>query len=298
ATGMQTGISYFRQAVEIDPSYALAYVGLADAYMRLSVGGELPANEFFPQSKAAINKAIEIDDTLAEAFAVFGWILFWYDWNWREAENQFRRALELDPNSADAHEAYAHLLSNAGRHAEGLAEIRRARELNPTSLFVNALEGQFLLHAGQINEALESLHKTFELEPKFWLAHLFAASAYIEKTEYAEAALEADKAKQFSGGSSHAAALGAYALAKLDRQTEAQAALEELLKLSTARYIPPYHIALIYNGLDEPEETLAWLERGFKERDAKMVFLKVEPKWSNLHSEPRFVDLMKRMKLQ
>lgn len=297
-TEIQTGISYFRQAIEIDSSYALAYVGLADAYMRLSIAGELPSTKFFPQSKAAANKAIEIDDTLAEAYVILGWILFWYDWNWNEAEKQCRRALELDPNSADAHEAYAHLLSNTGRHAEGLLEIKRARELSPPSLFINALEGQFLLHARQIDEALDRLRKTFELEPNFWLAHLFAASTYMEKEMFAEAACEANKAMQFSGGSSHAAAFGAYALAKLGKQTEARTALEELLKLSTVRYVPPYHIALIYNGLDEPEETLSWLERGFQERDTKMVFLKVEPKWSNLHSEPRFVDLMKRMKLQ
>ena len=297
-TEMQTGISYLRQAIEIDSSYALAYVGLADAYLRLSIAAELPSTEFFPKSKVAANKAIEIDDTLAEAYTVLGWTTFWYDWSWNKAENQCRRALKLDPNSVDALEAYAHLLSNTGRHTEGLFEIKRARELNPTSAFVNALEGQFLLHAGNVDEALDRLSITFELEPNFWLAHLFAASAYIEKEMLAEAVVEADKARQFSGGSSHAAAFGAYALAKFGKQTEARAALEELLKLSATRYVPPYHIALVYNGLDEREETLAWLERGYKERDPKMVFLKVEPKWNNLRSEPRFIDLMKRIRLQ
>lgn len=294
-TEIRIGISYFRQAIEIDSSYALAHVGLADAYMRLPLAGELPSDEFFPPSKAAANRAIEIDDTLPEAYTVLGWTLFWYEWNWNEAENQFRRALELDPNSADTHEAYAHLLSNMGRHAEGLFEIKRARELSPTALFAGALEGQFLLHAGRIDEALDRLRKTFELEPRFWLAHLFAASAYIEKEMFAEAAREADKAKQFSGGSSHAIAFGAYALAKSGKKAEARAVLDELLQLSTVHYVPPYHIALVYNGLEMREETLSWLERGFKERDPKMAFLKVEPKWNNLRAEPCFVDLMRRM---
>src|SRR5207248_1889049 len=122
---------YFQQAIDLDPSYALAYVGLADGYRTLAVGGEMPSTEFLPKAKAAAQKAIEIDDTLAEAHAELGFIIFWYDWDWSAAENQFKRALELDPNSADAHLSYAHLLSNTGRHAEALAEAKRARELDP-----------------------------------------------------------------------------------------------------------------------------------------------------------------------
>ena len=145
----QTGISYFKEAIAIDPSYALAYVGLADAYRSIPIAGERPATEFLPKAKDAAQKAIEIDDTLAEAHAELGFIMFWYDRNWSAAETQYRLALELDPHSADAHTYYAHLLSSTGRHAEALAEIKRARELDPLNLRINALEGQFLLHAGQ-----------------------------------------------------------------------------------------------------------------------------------------------------
>ncbi|MGI9069592.1 MAG: protein kinase domain-containing protein [Pyrinomonadaceae bacterium] len=291
----QKGISYFQQAIEIDPSYALAYVGLADAYRSLPLVGEMPSTEYMPKAKATAQKAIEIDDTLAEAHASLGFIIFWYDWDWNEAENQYKRALELNPNSADTHVVYAHLLSNTGRHAEALGEAKRARELDPLNLRINALEGQFLLHAGQTDEALARLQKTFELDPNFYIAHMFASSAYIEKGMFAEAAAEARKTRELSGISSYATAFLGYALAKSGKQAEARAVLEELLKLLTERYVSPYNIGLIYNGLNERDETLAWLERGFEKRDPRMVFLKVEPKWNNLRADPRFQDLLRRV---
>ncbi|HVS82973.1 MAG TPA: tetratricopeptide repeat protein, partial [Pyrinomonadaceae bacterium] len=295
-TETQKGISYFQQAIEIDPSYALAYVGLADGYRALTLSGEMPSTEYMPKAKAAAQKAIEIDDTLAEAHAEFGFIIFWYDWDWNAAENQCKRALELNPNSADAHQVYAHLLSTTGRHAEALAEIKRARELDPLNLRINANEGRFLIHAGRTDDALARLQKTFELDPNFWFAHWVASSAYIEKGMFAEAVVEARKAKEFLGVRTDATALGAYALAKSGKQAEARAALEELLKLSTERYVPPYNIAMIYNGLGERDETLAWLEQGYQKRDPRMVFLKVEPKWNNLRADPRFQDLLRRVR--
>src|SRR6266849_2999218 len=209
----QTGISYFQQAIAIDPSYALAYVGLADAYRSLPIAGEMPSTEFLPKAKAAAQKAIE---------------------------------------------------------------------------------GQYHTHAGRTDEALAVLQKTFELEPNFWLAHLFASSAYIEKGMFAEAVAEARKARELSGVSTHPLAFLSYALAKLGKQAEARAVLEDLLKLSKERYVSPYNIALVYNGLDERDKTLAWLEKGYEQRDPKMTFLKVEPKWNNLRDDPRFQVLLRR----
>ncbi len=292
---IQTGISYFQQATEIDPSYALAYVGLADAYRSFALVGEMPLAEFCPKAKAAAQKAIEIDDTLAEAHAELGFTIFWYDWDWNAADNQLKRALELNPNNADAHMFYAHLLSNTGRHAEGLAEVKRARELDPLDLRINGLEAQFLIHAGRLDEALALLHKTLEVNPNNWFAHMFASSAYIEKGMFAEAIAEARKARELNGANSQTTGSLGYALAKSGKQAEARSLLEELLKLSTERYVSPGNIALIYNGLGEREETLAWLERGYERRDAKMVFLKVEPKWNNLRADPRFQDLLRRV---
>ena len=206
------------------------------------------------------------------------------------------RALEIDPNNSDFHGNYALVLSNTGRHAEALAEVKRARELNPLNLAQVALEGQYLLHAGRIDEALDRLQKTSELEPNFWMPHLFAASAYIEKGMFTEAIAESRKEYELSGRND--IPFGTYALAKSGKRDEALAALKELLKLSATKYVSPYNVALIYNALDERDSALDWLEKGYEQRDPKMTFLKVEPKWNNLRSDPRFTSLLKRMKLE
>jgi DNA-binding winged helix-turn-helix (wHTH) protein/TolB-like protein len=291
---IQKSISYFQQAIDIDPNYALAYAHLSQAYRVLSISGEMPSTEVFPKAKAAALKSIELDDQLAEAHVSLGITIFWYDWDWSAAENQFRRASELEPDSA--HFAYAQLLSITGRHAEAVAEAKRARELSPLDLFANAMEGQTLLHAGRTDEALDKLLKTSELEPNFFMPHLFASSAYIEKGMYAEAISEARREKELLGVNT--IPFGAYALAKSGKPAEARAVLNELLKLSTTRYVPPYNIALIYDGLGERDKALAWLERAYSERDTKMTFLKVEPKWNTLRSEPRFISILKRMRLE
>jgi DNA-binding winged helix-turn-helix (wHTH) protein/TolB-like protein len=291
----ETGISYFQRAIEADPSYALAYAGLADAYRGQAVGGEMPSAEVFAKARAAANRALEIDETLAEAHANLGHILFWYDWDWKAAENQHRRALELNPNSADSLQFYAHLLSNTGRHAEALVKIKRARELDPLNLRINALEGLFLLHAGRTDEAIAALRKTLELDSNFRLANMFAARAYIEKGLFAEAIAATRRARVFSPLSSEPIAYGAYALAKAGEIAAARAALDEMLKLSATRYVPPYNFALVYNALGESAKALDQLEKAYAEKDVRMVFLKVEPKWNNLRAEPRFVELTRKM---
>jgi eukaryotic-like serine/threonine-protein kinase len=292
---IQTGVSYFRQAIEVDPSYALAHAGLAEAYRLLAISGEMPPTELMPQAKAAARKAVEIDDGLAEAHTALGHVIFWHDWDWEAAENQFRRALELDPNSADAHGAYANLLSYTGRHDEAIAEIKRARELDPLNPRTNVIEGVTLINAGRADEALDTLRKTLKLEPNYWFARQYAASAYIEKGMYPEAIAEAREAREFPDVPTRPAAFLGYALAKSGRRAEARAEVEGLLKLSKERYVPPYNIAMIYNGLGKRDETLAWLERGYREREPRMVFLKVEPKWNNLRDDPRFQDLLRRV---
>ena len=293
----EKAISYFQQAIALDPSYALAYVGLADAHLA-ALAADLPPSEFLPQARDAAQTAIEIDDTLGAAHAQLGFTIFWYDWDWKRSENELKRALELNPESTDAHLFYAHVLSNTGRHTEALAASRRARELDPLDLRINALEGQFLIHAGRADEALRSLQETLDMDPNYFLAHLYRSSAYIDKGMYAEAIAAARKAMEISGDrSTYVSGFLSYALAKSGERTEARSILEGLLKSSTRKYIPPYTIALAYNGLGEHDKTLAWLERAFAQRSAAMVFLKVEPKWNNLRSEPRFQDLVRRMGL-
>lgn len=279
-----------------DSGYALAYTRLAQAFGVLAIGGEMPAAEAFPKSKAAAQKAIEIDDALGEAHVALGMGLFVYGWDWNAAEKELLRGIEINPNNAESHGNYAGLLSNTGQHAEALAESKRSLELNPLHLAQNALHGQILLHAGRTDEALDRLQKTSELEPNFWMPHLFAASAYIEKGMFAEAIAESRKEFELSGRND--IPFGTYALAKSGKRAEARAVLEELLKLSAAKYVPPYNIALIYNALDERDNALDWLQKAYEQRDPKMTLLKVEPKWNNLRNEPRFVDLMKRMRFE
>jgi serine/threonine-protein kinase len=294
---IQQGIANFQQAIDLDPGYALAYAGLADAYRSLAVGSELAPVESLARSKAAANRAVELDDELAEGHAGLGMTLFWGDWDWAGAERQYKRALELNPNDVNAHLFYAHLLSNTGRHAEALEQVKIARELDPLFPFAGALEGQFLLHAGKIDESLDRLRKTFELAPNFWMPHLFAANTYINKGMFSEAIAEARTATALPGSSTYAIALESYALAKSDQKEEANKLLDRMLEISKTRFMPPTHIATAYNGLGDTQKALDWLEKGYAERDPKMAFLKVDQKWNNLRSEPRFAALMKELNL-
>jgi eukaryotic-like serine/threonine-protein kinase len=292
---IQTGIYYLEQATAIDPNYALAYVGLADAY-RTSSAGDIPAALVVPKAKQAAQKAVQIDDGLATAHAQLGMLAIWYDWDQRAAEREFKRALELDPDNADAHIYYAHLLSNQGRHADAFTQAERARELEPFNTRINALEGQFLTHAGRTDEALIRLQATIGLDPNHLLPHVFAAAAYTEKRMFPEAIAEARKATEMTKRTmAHPLGLLGYALAKSGDETQARAILEELLRASRSRYVSPYGIALIYNALGEHDDTLTWLERGFEARDHKMNLLKVDPKWNNLHGDPHFEDLVHRI---
>ena len=293
----ERAVSYFEQAIKIDANYALAYAGLADAYRGLAVAGELSPSEFLPKAKAAAQKAVELDDTLPDAHAVLGFIIFWLDWDWQECERHYKRALELNPNNPDTLIYYANLYSNLGRHSEALAMAKRARELDPLNLRTNALEGQFMIHAGQTDQALERLQKTLELDQNHWLANIFTVSAYIEKGMYREAIEQARRAGDVYDSTRANAFLG-YALAKSGREREARAELEKLLRLAKETYVSPYNMAMIYNGLGDREETLRWLERGYEQRDPRITFLKVEPKWNNLRGEPRFAEIMRQMNFE
>ncbi len=288
-------ISYFQQAIAVDPIYALAYTGLADAYRGQVVGGELPSNEVMPKAKAMALKAIELDDQLAEAHSNLGHLQFWYDWDWIAAERQHKRALELDPNSPDTLQFNAHLLSALGRHTEALSQIRRAREIDPLNVRVNAVEGMLLTYAGRADEAVTTIRKTLELEPNHRLVLMMAARAYTEKGMYAEAITATRRAREISPSSAEPVTYGTYALARSGKTAEAHAGLDELLVSSTVQYVPPYNFALVYNALGQSDMALKYLEKAFAEKDVRMVWLKVEPKWNNLRSEPRFINLMKQM---
>lgn len=229
-------IGYFQKAIDADPNYALAYAGMADAYRTLAL------------------RTLEIDDSLAEAHIVLGWVGFLFDWDWENAERELKKAIELAPNDSEAHRAYAHFLSNSGRHEEAVAEGKRARELAPLTLITAALESQFLIYAGRYDEATARLDKTLELDQNFWLLHNYLGRVYILQGRNAEAIAEFTKARELSaGGTTEPIAQLGYALAISGKRNEALAILKELKSFAAENYVPMYFFALIYNGLGNRE---------------------------------------------
>lgn len=248
-----------------------------------------------PKARAAALRAIELDESEPEAHTALGLIAFLFDWDWKLAEQHYLRALELDPNNSNSHAGYAHLLSNTGRHEQALAEMRRARELNPLSISRLAIEGQILHYAAKEDEALEQLKHATELDPNFWLAQLVISRVYEQKGMHSDAAAAAEKAWQLSKVNTESLACQAYSLARDGRKREAESILAQLTDLSSSRYVPPYSFAIVYKGLGENEKALDYLEKGIAEKDVRMVFLKVDPKWDDVRSEPRFIELMRVM---
>jgi DNA-binding winged helix-turn-helix (wHTH) protein/TolB-like protein/Tfp pilus assembly protein PilF len=291
---IKRGISYFEQAIEIDPNYALAYAGIADCYRSLILSAELTPSETIRQSTAAARKAVEIDPGLAEAQVALGLSQYWFEHNWQDAEATLTRAIAIDPGSTDAHIIYAHLLSTTGRHDEALGEAEQARKLDPYEPYLHAIQGLVLIDAGKYNEALAGPIET----SRVWIAPLFAATAYIDLQRYDEAIAAARRAGTLNPGQTNSLAYESFALARLGRRDEARKILDILLKRSAERYVPPYHIAVVYAGLGERENALNFLEKAFAGPDPKMVFLKSHHFWDDLRSEPRFVELMRKMKLE
>jgi TolB-like protein/class 3 adenylate cyclase/Tfp pilus assembly protein PilF len=292
------GIGFFQQAIDLDPDYALAYTGLAVADRALAMNADVPSKDCLPQAKAAAMKAIELDDSLAEAHSALSFGLIWYDWDWAAAEKEAKRALALDPNSAMSHFAYAHVLSDQGHHQEAIAEIAHARELDPIFLLIRAIEGMFLHHAGRNDEALTRLQTALELDPNFWVTHLMLGRVYIQQRKYPEALVEFTKARELSHGNSEAIGSIGYVEALAGDKEKARAVLEELKVLSNQHYVPSSNVAMVYNGLGDRNEALSSLEKACDERDARLTLLKVDPRWDSLRSDPRFAAILKRIGLQ
>jgi serine/threonine-protein kinase len=286
-------IGHFSAAVERDPGYAQAWLGLANVQFRIPIAGEVPPREYYPQAKQAALKALEIDPSLAEGHAMLGWIAKWYDWDWDASESHFLRAIELDPNDTESHLGYAHLLSDTNRHAQALAEVRRARELSPFYLVAAALEGGFLLRAGQPDEAIRRMEEARELDPGFWLIRVGLAGAYLASGRPEDALAEARAAQQVSGGSTWATANEIVFLVRLGRADEARERLAELRTRATEHYVPPYDLAVAHAAVDDLDAAVVLLQRAFEVRDPKLTFLG-HPLWSNLSDRPEYAELMRQ----
>jgi DNA-binding winged helix-turn-helix (wHTH) protein/TolB-like protein/Flp pilus assembly protein TadD len=289
-------IGYYQQAIELDPSYARAYASTADAYRMLPITSDVAAAEAFPNCKAAAMKALELDPDLSEAHSALGYVASWYEWDWPRAESEMRRAIELDPNSEDAHRGLSLLLTVVGRHDEAIREMQAARALDPLSLPTNALEAQALFYAGRDDEAVERLNKTFEINPNFWIAHVMLARIYIRQGRLTDALAEADHARAGSQGNSEARSLAGYVYAKLGQTDEALRSIDDLrVAYASSGFTPAYNIALVYNALGRQNDALDWLEKAVEQHDVRLILLKVEGKWDNLRSEPRFETIMRRL---
>lgn len=294
---LKRGMEYAKQAIDIDPTYTLAYIGVADSYNLLAGYSGLAPKEAFPKAKAAALRAQEIDDSLAEAEASLAFVSYRYDWNWLDAEERFRRAIELKPDYPTAHHWYGEYLAACGRFAESIGELERAQQLDPLSLPINTDLGHSFYFAGQYDAAIEQLQKTLEMGQSFIRAHIILGAAYEQKRMYNEATATLERAASMAGENPFAVGGLGYAYAVAGKRDEAYEVLRELKRLSEQRYISPYTIASIYAGLNDEELAWEWLGKAYESRDAWLVWLGVNPRFDNLRRDARFADLMRRIGL-
>jgi len=298
--GLRKSLEYYQQAIERDPNFALAYSGLADTYNLLGAAdasGAMPPDEALPKAKAAALRALEIDDNLAEPHVSLAHVKYYFDRDWATAEREYKRAIELNPNYPTAHSWYAVYLMSAGRFDEALVQVRRAQELDPLSLPINMALGWVLLTARQNDQSVDQLRKTLEMDPNFVLTHHRLGMVYEQQGKYDEAIAEFKQVLSLSPGKPIGIATLARAYALSGNRTEAQKGLAELLKLSKQRYVSPASIAQLYAALGDKDQAFAWLEKADTEHDANLARLKVDPRFDNLRSDPRFADLMRRVGL-
>ncbi len=294
ADGFQKAVEYFQAAVEKDPEYALAYSGLADVYSLFSDYGIEPGTQAGPKAKAAALKALQIDDQLAEAHCSLGNILSLIEWNFRQAEPEFKRAIELNPNYATAYQWYSNALDSRGEFESSMTMIRHAQELDPLSLIITENVGWQLYSGGKYDEAIRQFQKTLELDPSFVPAVRDMGLSYLQLKMYPKAEKQFQKVIQLTDRPDGKAGLAMmYALS--GKRDQAHMLLDEVLKISNETYVAPCVIAQIYSVLNERDQAFLWLEKAREVRDTNIVNLKMDPLYKNLRSDPRFEELKNRI---
>jgi DNA-binding winged helix-turn-helix (wHTH) protein/TolB-like protein/Tfp pilus assembly protein PilF len=293
--GMKKAAEYFEQAIALSPNYALAYAGLADCYNLLSILEAAAPQEAFPKARAAAIKALEIDDTLAEARTSLGWIKWVYDWDWPGSEREFKRAIQISPGYATAYDWYAVCLAQTGRFDQALSQLRLAQRHDPLSLVIQVHTGWVYFYSGHYERAIEQYQRVLEMDPSYIWARIHLSQAYEQKGMYTEAIAELQQAVATSSVNHRHLAGLAHIFAMNGRESEARRLLDDLLEREKKQYVSPYSIALVYAGLEEKNQALAWLRKGAEQRAGRMVRLRFDHRFNNLRTEPQFIEMLRRI---
>jgi len=295
--GLQKGIGFFQQALEKDPTYASAYAGLALSYATMGSweNGILPPRDTMPKAKAAAQRALELDDTLSQAHAALAYVNLHYDWDWTAAEKEFRRSLQLNNNDPIAHHWYSHFLTSAGRNPESLAESKVAQELDPLDPSISIHLAWLYYYAGQYDKVILQSKEVLEAAPQSFWPHFDLGLAYEQKGRFQEAINEFQKAREMSPPSTFVIAALGHTHATAHQHANAARMLTELSEMSKSFYVPAFDVAVIYAGAGDNKLALQWLERAFEERSTWLVYLKYDPRFETLRSDPRFQDIVHRV---
>ena len=295
---LELGIEYFQEAIKLDPNFALAYVGIADSYDAMPGFAHLSPHEATPHARAAAQKAVEIDPMLAEAHAAMADCFAAYDWNWAEAEREYKRAIELNPNAAISHFHFAlYYLTPMGRMDEAIREMSRALELEPFNLMINANLAGTYLFARQNDKALEQAKKIYELEPNFVAGQFWLGMVYCATGKRDEAIAHIEKALQSNPTNQLLLMLAGLVYAEAGRKRETEQIVEKFKEMATTQYVVSYYLANIYAALGNKDETFAALEKAFEQRDFHLGALNSLWTMDSLRDDPRFQDLIQRMGL-
>ena len=302
AAELKKGVEYFQQAIDKDPGYALAYAGLADSYSSLGGGWMyLSPNDSFPKAKAAAMKALELDDTLAEAHAALAYAVFFADWDWPSTEREFKRAIELNPNNALSHDRYAECLKTRQRFEESLAEAQRAQELDPLSPEIVSQVGTDYLFTRRYDESIAQYQKALDLNPNLPAIRTLLSWAYAMKRMYPQALAEYDKIagqdKAVAAENQFVAGGLGWVYAVSGRRADALKIAQELKDLSSRTYVDFYSLGGIYAGLGDKDEAFRLLEKGYAQHSATMPWLGIDVYWYGMRSDPRYADLLRRIGL-
>jgi tetratricopeptide (TPR) repeat protein len=295
--GFYKAIEHFQQAVDKDPAYALAYTGIADSYVLLGWNSYLPPKDAFPRGKMAALAALRLDPDLAEARTPLAAVSWLYDWQWSEAQAEFKRSLKLNPVHPTANHWFAEFLMTMGRHQEVIAAMKKSQDLDPLSLIISVAIGWAFYMARRYDEAIEQLRRTVELDPNYPVTYWILGLLLRKMGQYEAAIAEGEKGVQLSGGSTLMKAALAQSLATAGQREKSLHILDELTKLSRHKYVAPYFFAGVHTGLGEADRAMEYLEKSFEEHSHWLIYLHLDPGMDGLRSDPRFLELLQRVGL-